>query len=218
MNKVMCLIVLSVTGSALALTPLGPTTTTLRQGQWEFGAAYTNSEQDVAFEEGPKVDDAELESVLGRITVGLATNRAELFLLAGASNSDDLDTRTQFAVGIGTRVTTNSGDELTWGFVAEALRYKFNLDVGDLQLYEVQLGVGPTWRAGDFMLYGGPMVQFLFGHIDNDFGGDIDVDQDVYFGGYIGAGLTLFEHLTANVEGQLTTDSQGVSAGLNWRF
>jgi hypothetical protein len=218
MKKTVCLIVLCATGSALALGPLGPTTTTMRQGQWEFGAAYTYSEQDIEFETGADVDNAELETVLGRVAVGLATDRVELFGLLGASDSDDFDTDTELAFGGGLRLTTNSGEELTWGVVTQVIHYDFDISFGDLKLNEVQVALGPTWRRDNIMIYGGPLVQILFGKYERDIGPDIDVEDDVLWGGYVGGGIELFEHLMLNVEGQLTTDSHAVSAGLNWRF
>jgi hypothetical protein len=218
MKKTVCLIVLGAAGSAWALGPLGPTTTTMRQGQWEFGALYTYSEQDIEFETGAEVDNAELESVLGRIAVGVATDRVELFGLIGGADSDDFDTDVDLAFGGGLRLTTNSGKELTWGVVAQVVYYDFDVDGGDLNLNDVQIAVGPTWRRDNVMIYGGPLVQILFGKYDANIGGDIDVDNEVYWGAYVGGGVELFEHLMLSVEGQLTTDSQAASAGLSWRF
>jgi hypothetical protein len=218
MKKTVCLIVLCATGSALALGPLGPTTTTMRQGQWEIGAAYVYSEQDLEFETGDEIDNMELQSVLGRVAVGLFTDRLELFGLIGASESDDLDTDTEVAFGGGLRLTTNSGKELTWGVVAQVIHYDFDISGGDLRLNEVQVALGPTWRRDGIMIYGGPMVQVLFGTYDRDLGSDIDVDEDALWGGYLGGGVELLEHLTLNVEGQLTTDSHAIAAGVNWRF
>ncbi len=218
MRKTVCLIVLCATGSVLALGPIGPTTTNMRQGQWEVGGAYTYSEQDIEFEGDTEVENAELETVLGRVAVGLATDRVELFGLVGAADSDDFDTDTEVAFGGGLRLTTNSGEELTWGIVAQAIHYDFDITSGDLKLNEVQVALGPTWRRDCIMIYGGPLIQVLFGEFDREVGDDIDVDDEALWGGYIGGGVTLLEHLTLNVEGQLTTDSHAVSAGLNWRF
>jgi hypothetical protein len=218
MKKTACLIVLCATGSVLALGPVGPTTTTMRQGQWEIGAAYTYSEQDIEFEGDSEVENAELETVLGRVAVGVATDRVELFGLVGAADSDDFDTDTEVAFGGGLRVTTNSGEELTWGIVAQVIHYDFDVTGGDLTLNEVQIALGPTWRRDGLMIYGGPLIQVLFGEFDRNIGVDSDVDEDTLWGGYVGGGVELVEHLTLNVEGQLTTESYAVSGGLNWRF
>jgi hypothetical protein len=218
MKKTVCLIVLCVAGSALALGPLGPTTTNMRQGQWEAGAAYTYSEQEIGLENGTDIEEAELESVLARVALGVVTDRVEIFGLIGGAESEDFDTDTDLALGVGMRLTTNSGKELTWGLVAQVIHYDFDVAYADLELNELQVGLGPTWRRDNFMIYGGPMVQYVFGTLDTDVGADIDVDADALWGGYVGGSVELVEHLTLNVEGQLTTDSHAVSASVNWRF
>lgn len=218
MKKAVYLIVLSLTGSALALGPMGPPTTTMRQGQWEIGAAYTDSEQEINLENGAEFEDAELRSVLARVTVGLATNRMELFGLGGWAEFEDEGSDNNIVVGIGTRITATSEAELNWGVMAQILRYEFDIGDTELNLYEIQVGIGPCWRPGNFILYGGPMLQFVTGQSDSDLGGDVDIEEDTLFGGYIGVGAKLWEHLTANVEGQVTTESRAISAGLAWQF
>lgn len=219
MKKAVCLIILCATGSVLALGPLGPTTTTMRQGQWEIGFAYTESEQDIELDDAAELEDVELSSALGRVAVGLATNRAEVFGLFGLAEYEQEDNEDDLAVGVGTRITATSEKELNWGIVAQIIRYEVDLPDTELRLNEIQVGIGPTWRpCRCFVLYGGPMLHFLFGKFDYDFGDDDDIDEDTFFGGYLGVGTELFEHLTLNVEGQVTTDSRAISAGLGWRF
>lgn len=219
MKKAACLIVLCATGSALALGPLGPTTTTMRQGQWEIGFAYTEGEQDIELDDGSEIEDAELKSSLGRVAVGLATNRAELFGLFGLAEYEQEHSDPDLAVGVGARITATSEEELNWGIVAQIVRYEFDLNNTELRLNEIQVGIGPTWRpCRCFVLYGGPMLHFLFGKFDNDLTADNDIEEDTFFGGYLGVGAELIEHLTVNVEGQVTTDSRAISAGLAWRF
>ncbi len=218
MRKAVCVIVLSLAGSALALGPLGPPTTRMRLGQWEVGAVYTGSEQDIELEGGVEVDDVELNSVLARGTVGLATNRMELYGLAGWAEYEQEGSDNNFAVGIGTRITALKGKELDWGIVAQFLRYEFDFDDTDLELNEFQVGIGPCWRPGNFMLYGGPMLHFLTGEFDSDPGPSVDVEQEAWFGGYIGVGAQLWEHVVVNAEAQVTTESRAGSVGLAWRF
>jgi hypothetical protein len=219
MKKAACFIILCATGSALALGPLGPTTTTMRQGQWEIGFAYTESEQDIELDDGSELEDVELKSSLGRVAVGLATNRAELYGLVGLAKYEHESYEDDLAVGIGARVTATSEEELNWGIVAQIVRYEFDLDNTELRLNEIQVGIGPTWRpCRCFVLYGGPMLHFLSGEFDNDLTDDDDIEEDTFFGGYLGVGTELIEHLTINVEGQVTADSHAISAGLAWRF
>lgn len=218
MKKAVCVIVLSISGSALALGPLGPPTTNMRLGQWEVGGLYTASEQDLELEDGSEISDAELNSVLVRGAVGLATNRMELYGLAGWAEYENEGSDNNFAVGIGTRITALKGKKLDWGIVAQFIRYEFDLRDVDLNVSEFQVGIGPCWRPGNCMLYGGPMLHFLTGDFDSDAGADVDIEEDAWFGGYIGFGTQLVEHLTVNVEAQVTTESRGGSVGLAWRF
>ncbi len=219
MKKAACLIILCATSSALALGPLGPTTTTMRQGQWEIGFAYTESEQDIELDDGSELEDVELKSSLGRVAFGLATNRAELYGLVGLAEYEQEHSDPELAVGIGARVTATSEEELNWGIVAQIVRYEFDLNNTELRLNEIQVGIGPTWQpCRCFVLYGGPMLHFLFGEFDNDLTDDNDIEEDTSFGGYLGVAAELLEHLTVNVEGQVTADSRAVSAGLAWRF
>jgi hypothetical protein len=219
MKKAACLIILCAAGSALALGPLGPTTTTMRQGQWEIGFAYTEGEQDIVLDDVSEMEDVELKSSLGRVAVGLATNRAELFGLFGLAKYEQEDSNPDLAVGVGARITATSEEELNWGIVAQIVRYEFDLDSTELRLNEIQVGIGPTWRpCRYFVLYGGPMLHFLFGEFDNDSGTENDIEEDSFFGGYLGVGTEIVEHLTVNIEGQVTADSRALSAGLAWRF
>ncbi len=218
MKKAVYLIVLSLTGTALALGPMGPPTTTMRQGQWEVGGTYTDGELDIEFEDGAEIEDADMRSALARVAVGLATNRLELYGLGGWAELEDEGTDNNIVVGIGTRLTATSEEELNWGLMAQILRYEFDARGEELTLYEIQVGLGPCWRPGNFILYGGPMLQFVTGNSDSDLGGDVDIEEDTLFGAYIGAGAELWEHVIVNVEGQVTTDSGAISAGLAWRF
>jgi hypothetical protein len=70
--------------------------------------------------------------------------------------------------------TTNLGDDLDWGVVGQ-FTYLTREDQGvingvwtpfEMDLIDVQIGMGPCWRPGPFVLYGGPMLQFIEGEIE----------------------------------------------------
>lgn len=46
----------------------------------------------------------------------------------------------------------------------------------------------------------------------------VDVEEKSSFGGYIGAQLKLYDNAVVNIEGQLTSDSWGIGAGIIWKL
>jgi hypothetical protein len=212
--NVVVLIVFAVAATAQALTPIGPPTTTLRQGQWAIGGSYGYSEQDIEIEDGPigtSAEDVEIETALATVAVGLATNRMEIFGRLGMAQAEDtyIDSDEKLALGGGARITTNLDDELSWGVVGQVLYCEPS---DDDDIFDVQFALGPCWRRGAYVLYGGPMLHFITGEI-----GTSDIEQESWFGGYIGTGLSS-EHLSVIVEGQLTPDSFAGAIMLGWKF
>ena len=207
--------------STHALSYIGPPTTIMKAGQWAFGATYSDSEQDVEF--GPDVlDEVELDSTLGTIAVGLADHRAEFFGRVGVTEYEleGEDSDDEFAIGFGGRITTNIGrgdlEGLDWGLALHLMYYENPEDAGEL--YEFQLGFGPCWRPGAFILYGGPMIQMLGGDVEIPGYVDLDISEESWFGGYIGAGVDVAEHFTVTAELQATPDATAVAIGGQWRL
>jgi hypothetical protein len=227
---------LFITTPVLALTYLGPTTTAMDEGQWSFGACYTESEQDLQFRDdagedlfGSGFEDARERIILGTAAVGLATDRAELFGRFGAGELHQHEFETdedEFVGGLGMRITTNLGDQLSWGIVGqftwmkpegravvlgEAVEY-------ELEFFDFQVALGPCWRSDGLILYGGPMLQFVDAELETDLFGDFDIEQESWFGGYLGGGIELAEHLSIMGEGQVTPDASAWAGSLMWRF
>jgi len=231
--KHLCLTIvlgLLVTAPAMGLTYLGTPTTTMRACQWAFGASYANSEQDLEAERHFPFKDLEEETILGRVAVGLADRRMEFFGFTGIANlardPNNLQVSDEFVFGLGTRITAFPGDTLDWGIVAQftwftnedtisvaGVRTHYELDVVD-----VQMGFGPCWRPGPFVLYGGPMIQWIDGNIRIDGIHRLDVNTESWFGGYIGAGIELAGHVSATAELQGTPDAWAWGASLTIRF
>ena len=202
-------------GTVYGLTYVGPPTTNMRAGQWAVGGSYGYSEQDVELTDGGEIEDYEIEATLARIAVGLATNRAEIYGLIGGANNewDEFSGHPETAVGGGARITTNLDDPLSWGIAAQVLHF----EPEGVKITDAQIALGPCWRPGTFLLYGGALLHILSGDIDSDFGGG-DIEQDSWLGAYIGGGLDLGQHLTLTVEGQVTGGGAGGGAGIMWRF
>jgi len=213
---------------ALGLTYLGTPTTVLKTGEWVVGASYAKSEQELDLSEGGEMDELEEESVLGRVAVGIADERMEIFGLFGVVDLEHgvAETNGEFLVGFGGRITTNLGDDLDWGVVGQ-FTYFTREDRGvingmwtplEIDLIDVQIGMGPCWRPGPFTLYGGPMIQFIEGEIETDTIGDFDINEESWFGAYIGGGVELDGHLGIGGEIQGTGDAWALAASLTWRF
>jgi len=229
--KRLCLTVvlgLFLASPALGLTYLGTPTTILKTGEWAIGASYAKSEQDLELGGDLQIEDLEEESVLGRVAVGIADERMEIFGLFGVVDVEQGTSQMngEFLVGFGTRITTNLGDDLDWGIVGQFTWFTRE-DVGniagvwtpfELDLLDIQVGLGPCWRPGPFILYGGPMIQLIEGDIEADALGDFDVNAESLLGGYIGGGIELAKHLSITGEAQGTADAWALAASIMWRF
>jgi len=98
----------------------------------------------------------------------------------------------------------------------------------DLDIYEIQLAVGPTYKLMENVsIYGGPFLQFINGDMDAKYtepytGGTLklsaDVDEAAYFGGYIGLQAELIENVPFYIEYQHTAKADALGMGLLWKF
>lgn len=205
--------------AASALTPMGPPTTVLKQGQFEVGGVFGWSENEVDFS-GPvgEVDDLEFNTILFRPTVGIASDRMEIFGLLGCGEFEDAD---DTVIGFGARVTTNLEKELSWGLVGQIVWFeadeRMELDGfygrADLDFHEAQIGFGPCWRHDIFVLYGGPFFRFIDGKLTEA----IDMEESRRAGAFIGGGLDLGP-ANAVVEVQATRSDVGVGVNVALRF
>ena len=146
------------------------------------------------------------------------------------------------AWGFGTRATFWQDDEVSWGGLFQMTWSE--PDGGDISLssdpefsgdakieiWEVQIAVGPTWRIEDnFRVYGGPFLHFVNGDLDIssqtvDMGTEFrieatgDIEEESQFGGYAGAHLDVDENTSCYIEYQLTDDAWGIGIGVARRF
>lgn len=213
------LLVVCLAGTAAALTPMGPPTTVLKQGQFEVGGVVGWSENEVDFSGSVgEVDDLEFNTILFRPAVGIASDRMEIFGLLGCGEFEDAD---DTAIGFGLRVTTNLEEGLSWGLVGQILWFEVDERMGidgfygnaDLDLREAQIGLGPCWRYDTFVLYGGPFVHVLDGKLTET----IDIEDSERLGAFVGGGFDLGP-ANATVEVQLTGYDVGVGVNVALRF
>jgi hypothetical protein len=88
----------------------------------------------------------------------------------------------------------------------------------DLTVAEAEVAIGPCWRPGRAILYGGPLFHWIDGEIDTDLVGNHDIRQRSMFGGYIGAGLQVTDQFSATAEIQATGEAFGWGIAAEWRF
>jgi len=231
--KVSCIaavVIVCLSGASVhAMTYLGPPTTRANAGQWSFGGLYSESDQDIEFDRSIGFDDLEQRTAAALISVGLADQRAELYGIFGAASldQDGFEANDEFLGGFGARITTNPvNEDLDWGIAGQFTYLKAEdsaviLGVNtpyDLQAIDIQIGFGPCWRPGNFMLYGGPYIHWLEGEIETAAFGDFDLNVDSWFGAYIGGGIDVAEHIMITAEVQATSDATGFAVAGQFRF
>ena len=221
MKRTMVALLLSagLCGNALGMNYLGPPTTTMERDQWAVGASYGYSEQDV-HANGVSSNEFRWQTALATIHLGVETNRAEVFGRVGVVGMQavtGIEGGTDFAAGLGTRLTTDVGDTLSWGLAAQFLWWQAKDDLNDLNMFDIQIGLGPCWRPGSFLLYGGPLLHFVRGKGDRA-GLDVYLSEGSWLAGYLGGGIDLNKHLMVTAEGQVTRDAFGLGFGVQWRF
>lgn len=143
--------------------------------------------------------------------------------------------------GIGTRATFWQDDTVSWGGLLQITwlepdnsgvtlsgEPRFSGDV-EIDIEEVQIAVGPTWRANDSIsIYGGPFLHFVNGDLDISGETDIgfrvfteaegDIEEKSQFGGYVGAHLDVDQNTSCCIELQFTGDAWGIGIGAARRF
>ncbi len=231
-------IVVALTGSAaMALAPMGTPTAGLKLNQFRAGLDYSYSKMDI---EGSPSDgddytikDFTSNGIWANLGYGIADS-LEAFVRLGAANgdfdevddSDDIGYSGdyQFSYGFGAKWTFwQQQEKLDWGtlFQMDWLKTKDAPDEDDIEIaaYEIQVAVGPTWKASDNLsIYGGPFVHFLRGDVDFEGGDSDDLKEKSEFGGYVGAQADLTESTLLFGEFQYTGDGWAFGTGVGWKF
>jgi len=144
----------------------------------------------------------------------------DLFLRLGGADAkfgdsiwedgEKFDSSTDFTIGFGAKATFYQEGPLRLGGLFQAswadldgkLKAKDWADSVDIELREIQVAVGPTYKLADGVsIYGGPFFHFVSGSLDDRFSevyeeGTLaskyswDIDEASTFGGYIGLQLT----------------------------
>lgn len=155
---------------------------------------------------------------------------------------DGYDGSFGLAYGFGTRATFWQEDDVCWGGLFQVTWSEPDGgDIGlegdpaftgeaEIDMWEIQIAVGPTWRVNDDLrIYGGPFLHFVNGDLDisgrtEDLGSELrveatgDIEEESQLGGYAGAHLDVDENTSCHVELQLTGDAWGIGIGAARRF
>jgi hypothetical protein len=190
------LIALALTGSALALAPMGPPTAGLKTGQFRAGADYSYSNMDFKIDWGDGFNtakDIKTNMIFANIGYGL-TDDWEGFVRLGAANAkteyyegDGGHTGDyKFAWGLGTKYTFLKQENLNWGVLFQIgwlkSEYKdsgtVNTTTWDepytLDVYDIEIALGPTWKVAEGLsIYGGPFFNIVRGNIDDDYSNSV---------------------------------------------
>jgi len=227
--------------TAFAIDFMGPPTAELKAGQWDVGFVYSTTERDLEISGfGLKATgEVETNRYYGNIGYGLS-DYLELGIKLGVADAEaegadigGLD----FAWGFSTKYTFASDETLDWGALFQMSW--LNTDDSDtydltdygygaaesakleLDVYEMQIAVGPTFKQEGWKLYGGPFVYLVDGDLDiTALGGKagFDVEEDSAFGGYVGACFDLAENTNLAIEFAGVSGGWGLGIGISWEF
>lgn len=224
---VMLVVVLCCSAPSFGLSFMGPPKAGLEQGQFGVGLNYTTGEMDLEFDliGGFPTETEEVESDMLLVDLGYGINdQWEGFVRLGVAKfeMDGWDGGNEFAYGFGTRVTITEQDAITWGGLFQIVWFEgddtiLGADV-DVDAYEIQIAIGPTYEAENVRIYGGPFLHLLDGDLDVEALGSADIEQESEIGLYVGGQFDLAENTAASVEVQFTADAWAIAGGVGYRF
>ena len=202
-------------GPALALTRMGPPTAALEPGHFALVPEYSYSENDVERDGNRPDRTVTFSTLLGRLSYGLRDD-CELFVRGGTGGGSAW---IPITLGAGAKWTFYQEAELPLGVLFQLHWYPGTSFATELDLYEVQIAVGPTYRFDRFAIYGGPFLHFLRGEEESGlFRTDVDLEEESVLGIYVGARADLTNSVGLDIELQATGDAYGVALGLPLRF
>jgi hypothetical protein len=149
---------------------------------------------------------------------------------------------TGYAFGVGGKATVWEQDDLKLGGIVQFNWEKPNgsakinhLGLGtgyysmDLVVMSLQIAAGPTYKIrDDISIYGGPFLQYISGNIKllGPFPGNTslqgkhtaNIEQQNYFGGFIGFQIELSKDNPLNIEYQHTATDNALAMNMVWKY
>jgi len=203
-----------------------------------------------------KIEDLRSNMFFGSLAYGLCENW-DVFVRLGAADATDeikpaiedgsgekyaYDGGYGFAWGVGTRATFCQCGPWTFGAVGQLTWFDpgdaedtFAFDADDVvtakfdaKWRQFQVGIGATYQADGWWIYGGPCVLFVNGDLDVDSvetitgegagtyvaKGTLDVREESEFGAWFGVGCNLPQNARCYAEAQIYGDGWLVGAGV----
>ena len=220
--------VLASSTLALGLAPMGPPRASLNQGQSSAALDYSYSEMDLEFSGFGTTATEEVETNMLFANLGYGiTEQCEGFARLGVATIEveDFDSGSEFAYGLGTKLTLAEQDAVTWGALFQIGWFEGDDSIAgvdvEIDAYEIQIAAGLTYEAENMRIYGGPFLHFVDGDGNAEilgYSGSFDVEQESVFGGYIGAQMDTAKNSFLNVEAQFTGDAWALGFGIGGRF
>ncbi len=241
-RKVALMVVISLlVSTTLALTPMGPPVAGLEKGRFSAGVDYAYGKTGVKLNSGTGAsingDNIKAHYIGANVGYGICEGWELALKLGGGSvrgsrpggvgfNSDN----DGYAIGLGTKFTTCTKENVKWGGLVQILWAQAEGKVstiganfqGDENLVEAQFAFGPSYQMNEkTILYGGPFIHVLDGDVTAKGPGTrikYDLDQDGWFGGYIGGKFDITEKVTYSIEYQHTKSSDVLGMNLTYKF
>jgi len=230
MKKKMLIVALFVflgsSTQALALSPFGPPKAGLDKGQYRIGLDYSYSEMELEFENGLWTEEIETSMVFANIGYGIF-DRWEGFVRLGVAQveAEYFEGGSEFADGVGTKVTLVDNDPISWGGIFQMGWFRGDDSIDGFEMefdvYEIQIAFGPTYETENMRFYGGPFLHFVDGEYTEKFLGysdSFDIEQKSTIGGFIGTQFDIVENTFFDVEFQFTGDAWALGLGIRKKF
>ena len=186
--------------------------------------------------------NAEVQAYYGKIGYGISdTWCASVTLGMSGVEADadgipvggsDFDGDDKFMYGLTTKKTLHdNGSDTKWGAAFQYMRGRSKdtlstnttfgngtLNIGpatiSLDWYLVQLAAGPSIQVNpDVCVYGGPYLMFLDGHLRSNTGPEVELEQNIELGGFIGTMINLGGNAGLNLEFLFSGQSWGAGIG-----
>jgi hypothetical protein len=194
---------------------MGPPTAALESGQFAFVPEFSYSENDVDREGSRQSRTVKLNALLGRLSYGLRED-CELFVRGGTGGGSAW---VPITLGAGAKWTFYEEAEFPFGALVQLHWFPGTSFASELDLYELQIAVGTTYRFDRLSVYGGPFLHFLRGEEDSGiFGTNVDLEEESVLGVYVGARADVTDRVGLDLELQVTGDAYGVAVGLPLKF
>jgi opacity protein-like surface antigen len=214
---------------ALALSPMGPPTAGLNQGQFRAGVDYSYCKMDVRMIRGSSpgggptftMNDAINHYLLANLGYGLRDNLELSFRIGGgAARGTDTAGRSfntaspvpgnGYVIGFGTKATFFEKPDIKWGGLFQLLWAEADAKAraggsswtSSIGLWEIQLAAGPTYKLNEkASIYGGPFLHIIDGRFNAyRIGGSGRIHYDLDEGSIFGGYIGTEIKVTSNAD------------------